>query len=66
MDKTKRPNQFLQGYVCACVTLTQMIGEQTNVKETLEAGIGKLTADDLYKLGVEQSDIDVLKSVKYL
>ena len=59
-------SEFIQGYVCAVATMTSIIGEHTNIEETLRAGIGNKTAKDLKALGVEQYDIDKLKEVGYL
>lgn len=59
-------DKFTQGYVCAIATITHIIGEHTNVKEALKAGIGNKTAKDLIALGVELYDIDILNQVGYL
>lgn len=52
---------FDTGYTCACANLVRLSGDSDGTYEMELFGSNFLSIKDLKKIGVEQSDIDVLK-----
>lgn len=53
---------FIQGYVCACCCMIQMDGMvETRTKEMYRQGVGKMSLDELKKIGVNEIDLEILK-----
>lgn len=58
---------FNRGYTCACANLVRLSGDSNGTHELELFSSNFHSIEDLKKMGVEQSDIDVLKrTIKYL
>ena len=58
---TVRNKAFIQGYICACATMMQEHGNETEVEDCLRGNF--ISLDDLRKHEVDEYDIEVIMPI---
>lgn len=59
----KKEDKWVQGFVCAVCIMIKLDGlVNTMTRETFRAGIGSMQPAQLEKIGVDESDLDIIKN----
>lgn len=60
---TEEKDSWTQGFVCGvCIMITLEGLVQTQTREMFRAGVGNGSIEDLRKMGVDESDLEVLEA----
>lgn len=65
MKQPYNKDYFMQGYICAVVTMIELNrGVDTVTLELFKAGLGKYDLQKFRKAGVDEHDLNVLKKYR--